>query len=160
MHQPTANAQQPPMQVVKRPRSPACKACGAAAVRPLARPGRTIRYRNLAVLVIPADIRIPTCTRCDALQIDFGQSSFASTLFEQYRAELRARVRLAIIALSQHISQRRLECLLGRSQGYLSRLRAGAGNPSPELVSHLALLAKDPRARLQELEQYWSESTK
>ena len=56
-----------------------------------------------------------------------------------------------------HISQRQLERLLGLSQGYLSRLRSGAGNPSPELVSHLALLAKDPSTRLSELQRYWAE---
>ena len=49
--------------------------------------------------------------------------------------------------------------LLGLSQGYLSRLRSGGGNPSPELVSNLALLAQDPKTRLSELERYWAEPT-
>jgi len=57
-----------------------------------------------------------------------------------------------------HISQRRLELLIGQSQGYLSRLRIGAGNPSAELVSHLAMLAHDPKTRLAELERYWAVS--
>jgi transcriptional regulator with XRE-family HTH domain len=54
------------------------------------------------------------------------------------------------------MSQRKLELLLGLSQGYLSRLRAGKGAPSPELVSHLALIAHDPKVRLLELERYWA----
>ena len=58
--------------------------------------------------------------------------------------------------LMLHISQRRLELLIGLSQGYLSRLRIGAGNPSAELVSHLAMLAHDPKTRLAELERYWA----
>ena len=39
--------------------------------------------------------------------------------------------------------------------GDVSPAEAGAGNPSPELVSHLALIAHDPAVRLQELKRYW-----
>ena len=77
-------------------------------------------------------------------------------LVEAYRDALRRRVRSAIDLVTEHISQRRLELLLGLSQGYLSRLRAGNGNPSPELVGHLALIAHDPPARLLELERFWA----
>jgi len=41
-------------------------------------------------------------------------------------------------------------------QGYLSRIRIGAGSPSEELVSHLAMLAHDPKNRLAERERYWA----
>jgi len=50
---------------------------------------------------------------------------------------LRIRIRIAIDILSEHISQQRLEGALGLSQGYLSRLRAGTGNPSPALGQSL-----------------------
>ena len=49
----------------------------------------------------------------------------------------------------------RLESLLGLSKGYLSKLRAGDRDPSPELVSDLALIAHDPDGRIQELERFW-----
>ncbi len=71
--------------------------------------------------------------------------------------ELRRSVRSEIDRLTLYISQRNLERLVGLSQGYLSRLRTGAGTPSVNLVCTLALLAKDPKGRLSELEQYWKE---
>lgn len=47
-------------------------------------------------------------------------------------------------------SQRRVEHVLGLSQGYLSRLRNGGGNPSPVILATLTLLANDPN-RIAEL---------
>ncbi len=134
-----------------------CKRCGVRAVRPHARPGRFIRFRNLAALSIPADFPILTCSRCGAETVDAKtRQKLAPPLEAEYRAALRVRICQTIDLLAPHISQRRLEHWLGLSQGYLSRLRAGAGNPSAELVSNLALLSMDPRVRLQELEDYWS----
>ena len=137
---------------------PPCPQCGAPAVRGRARPGRTIRYRNMAALPLPADIALPACLRCRHEFVDAEtQARLQPLLHEEYRRALQQRVRVSIDALMQHISQRKLEVLLGLSQGYLSRLRSGGGNPSPELVSHLALLAGDPATRLAELERYWAE---
>jgi hypothetical protein len=121
------------------------------------RPGRTVRYRNMNALLVPENIPIPTCSRCHAEYIDAETAAaLEGALREAYRRALQQRARQAIDIVTKHISQRRLELLLGLSQGYLSRLRAGAGNPSPELVSHLALIAHDPVARLQELQRYWA----
>jgi transcriptional regulator with XRE-family HTH domain len=126
-------------------------------MRPRTRPGRTIRYRNLPALAIPDDFPILTCSRCRFEQLnEKTRAALAPILHEEYRNALRVRIRRAIDTLSHYISQRRLEKLLGLSQGYLSRLRAGAGSPSPELVSNLALLAQDPKVRLSELERYWA----
>jgi transcriptional regulator with XRE-family HTH domain len=50
------------------------------------------------------------------------------------------------------LSQRRLEAILGLSQGYLSRLANQHGNPSPILIALLQLLANDPR-RIRELDR-------
>jgi transcriptional regulator with XRE-family HTH domain len=61
----------------------------------------------------------------------------------------RERAGLVILRLPQ--SQRSIERLLGLSQGYLSRLGRGAGNPSPALIALLTLLANDPN-RFAELE--------
>lgn len=135
-----------------------CKQCGTRTVRPRARPGRTTRYRNMAAVAIPDDFPIPTCSRCRTESFDAEtRAALLPLLHEEYRRVLRLRVRRAIDLMSPYISQRRLEILLGLSQGYLSRLRSGAGSPSPELVSNLALLSKDPKARIAELERYWAE---
>ena len=42
-------------------------------------------------------------------------------------------IRAAIRTLSRHLSQRKLERLLGLSQGYLSRIASGAGKASRPL---------------------------
>jgi hypothetical protein len=74
------------------------------------------------------------------------------------KVELQRRVRQVIDQLQPFISQRKLELLIGLSQGYLSRLRWGDSPPSAILVCTLALLAKDPKGRLPELKGYWADS--
>ena len=73
-----------------------------------------------------------------------------------YTAEL---VRLASQQLAKFagaaVEQKRIELLLGLSQGYLSHIKAGRHAPSPMLVAELVLLAKDPERRLKELEAFW-----
>jgi len=54
---------------------------------------------------------------------------------------------------AQRVTQRRIERLLGLSQGYLSKIRSGVSNPSPMLVGLLHLLASDPERRLREVEE-------
>jgi len=134
-----------------------CIHCGARAVKPRTGVGRTTRYRTMPTMPIPTDILIPACGRCGSEYLDETSSaSLAPRLQAAYQASLRTRARVAIDILSKHISQRKLEQRLGLSQGYLSRLRAGDGNPSPELVSHLGLLCQDPPKRLVELERFWA----
>lgn len=62
-------------------------------------------------------------------------------------------IRAAIRTLSTHLSQRKLERLLGLSQGYLSRIASGAGTASRPLMMLLCLLAARPKERLAELTQ-------
>jgi hypothetical protein len=72
---------------------------------------------------------------------------------------LQAQFAQAIDTLTpSHISKRRLELLLGLSQGYLSRLRSGSGNPSPTLVYTHVILALDPATRLAELEKFQADA--
>ncbi|MBL8635178.1 MAG: helix-turn-helix transcriptional regulator [Myxococcales bacterium] len=126
-------------------------------MKPRTGPGRTTQYRNMPAMAIPDDVAIPTCGRCKSEFIDEHTSeAIAPRLQQAYLESLRTRARIAIDLLSKHISQRRLEQLLGLSQGYLSRMRAGTGNPSPELVSHLGTLCQDPATRLADLERFWS----
>ena len=89
-----------------------CLKCGAKAVRPTRRAGRTMRYRNIAALPIPADF--PTA----------------------------------------NISQRRLETLIGVSQGYLSGIKSGNRQPSSAFVA-LLYLAAQPGATVG-LERFFS----
>lgn len=68
------------------------------------------------------------------------------------------RMRLAGIAIRKlevFVSQRRLERLLGLSQGYLCRLKAGKQTPSMPIVALLVLLAASPEKRLQRLSALW-----
>jgi len=135
------------------PKAQLCPCCGYAAVIPSTRPGRVLRYRN-AVLTLPADLRLPACRRCkyEPLSLD----TFPPELLESlYRDQLRQRAALAIARLQGCRSQRRTELLLNLSQGYLSRLKAGAGVPGAPLVSLLALLAAHPQL-IGELEDYWT----
>ena len=118
--------------------------------------GCFVSYRNVR-MPIPTDISVQRCSRCRREYLDAKDAASLAAVFkEAYERDLKARVRSAINAVTKVVSQRRLEKLLGLSQGYLSRLRAGAGNPSPELVTNLSQIARDPKVRLQEIEGYWA----
>ena len=132
-----------------------CPCCGRHAVRPLAQPGRVCRYRN-AALTLPDDLQVPTCRRCKHLLLSFDSTpELAAALEATYRAELIQRAAAEITRLRRRLSQRKLEVAIDLSQGYLSRLLAGAGVPSAVLVSLLALLGAEP-SRLEELKRYWA----
>ena len=135
------------------PKGERCPCCGYASVHPLARPGRVVRYRN-AALTLPAELCLPACRRCkyEPLGLDAVPAELLESL---YRADLSQRVALAVARIQNYRPQRRTELLLGLSQGYLSRLRAGDGVPGAPLVSLLALLAAHPQL-LAELEAYWT----
>ena len=134
-----------------------CIRCGAKAVKPRKGSGRTTNYRTMPCMPIPEDLLIAACGRCQSEYLDAQTSTtLGPQLQEVYLACLRTRVRSAIDILSRHVSQRRLERMMGMSQGYFSRLRAGAGNPSPELVGSLALLCQNPPERLKELANFWA----
>lgn len=133
-----------------------CLHCGGKTVRPRRRPGRTIQYKTIAALLLPADLMIPTCSRCCAEYLDAETAQqLEGILSTLYLTELRRRAGEAIRALRQYISQRKLELRLGLSQGYLSRLLTEEGSPSPALALLLAQLAQDPASRLPEVERFW-----
>ncbi len=135
------------------PKGERCPCCGYASVHPLARPGRVVRYRN-AALTLPAELCLPACRRCkyEPLGLDAVPAELLESL---YRADLQKRVALAVARVQRYLPQRRIELLLGLSQGYLSRLRAGDGVPGAPLVCLLAILAAHPQL-LAELEAYWT----
>ena len=131
-----------------------CAHCGRLAVRPFARPGRTMRYRTLLAFPVPVDCAIPTCSRCQSEYMDTDTMQRLDVqLAPLYERELTHRLQIALTEVLTVISQRKLELRLGLSQGYLSRLLTGAGRPSEPLLALLMLLACDPKARLMELER-------
>jgi len=135
-----------------------CLSCGGNTVRPRARPGRTIQYKTIAALPLPADLTIPTCSRCRAESVDAETAKRLDGILPSlYLAELRRLASEAIKTLRQHTSQRKLELRIGLSQGYLSRLLTNDGTPSPALVLLLGQLAKDPASRLPEVDRFWGE---
>ncbi len=133
-----------------------CLECGKGKIRPVAGAGRFMPYRNMEALGVPDDFLLPTCDHCGAEWINESTAqALDEVLDKEYRLLLRERVRKAIEVIATHVSQKRLEMLLGISQGYLSRLRSGERDPSPELVSNLVLISHDPMVRVEELEQLW-----
>ena len=113
-----------------------CVRCGARSVRNLIRPGLTNPYRMLPALPLPADLAIPTCRRCATQYIDPQTAeALVQALTLAFAKELRRRGGEAVDQICEYISQRRLELLVGLSQGYLCRLKAGKSTPSAALVT-------------------------
>lgn len=132
-----------------------CPKCGAKAVKPRNRPGRTMRYRNIGALLIPADFSIPTCGRCAAEYLSPATCDrLAPLLLSSYLAALRRAAAKLVPGATAKISQRRLEAVLGVSQGYLSRIKSQSGQPSSILVALLYLLTKPGTAA--ELERFFA----
>ncbi len=132
-----------------------CIRCGKRAVRPRRAKGRTTPYRTMPCLPIPEALALPECGYCRNLSIPDDETTLR-VLHESYVASLRERVELAIVTLRDVRSLRKLERLLGVSQGYLSKLRAGTSNPSPELTLLLGLLASSPKPMLRRADAFWA----
>ena len=120
-----------------------CPKCGAKAVRSRRRPGRTMRYRNIGALQLPADFLIPTCGRCAAEYLSPATCDhLAPLLLSSYQAALRAAGAILVTAATADISQRKLEAVLGVSPGYLSGIKSGKRQPSSAFVALLYLAAQ------------------
>jgi len=136
-----------------------CRECGEGMIRPLAKDGRRMPFRNMAALAVPSTLAIPTCDNCGNEWIDPKTAQAIDEAMQgAYADELHKRLVAAVdlILKATEIPQRRLEQLLGLSVGYISRLRSGRGDASAQVVSALALLAQDPKRRLKELVQLWA----
>lgn len=132
-----------------------CRECGGQ-IRAVARAGRRAAFRHVPALPVPSDLPIPTCRRCGREYLDARTARLLDNGLEvSYRKLLRGKFERALKAVAREATQARLEQLLGLSQGYLSKVKSGERDPSPELVGELHVLARDPRRRLQELERCW-----
>lgn len=67
------------------------------------------------------------------------------------------RQKAAIQAIELVVQQKDVERALGLSTGYLSKLKNGGRDPSPDLVAHLATIARNPKKRLHEIEEAWAQ---
>jgi hypothetical protein len=133
-----------------------CHVCGKGQLRPVAKAGRRTHYKNLE-LEIPAAIKIPTCDNCGSQGFDRPTAvALDEGLEKVYRQVLRKLWDAAIRKIKQEkLPMRRLEQLLGLSEGYLSKVSNRRSEPSAELVAHLGTLAKDVEGRTRELENLW-----
>ena len=134
-----------------------CRECGEGTIRPLAKAGRRMPFRNMSALAVPSKLAIPTCDHCVNEWIDpKTAAALDEPLQGAYAEELHKRLDTALEQiLTLGIPQRRIEQLLGLSVGYLSRLRRRRGDASAQVVSALVLLAGDPKRRMKELDQLW-----
>jgi hypothetical protein len=132
-----------------------CAECGERAVAPRAVAGRTSPWKQFASLPIPAELQVPTCSKCGAEWINGKTAGALDAALEQAAAErLTKLAREALGVLGGCVSQRELEAELGLSAGYLSKVKHGKETPSAQLVGLLALLASRP-ARLDQLTHVW-----
>lgn len=133
-----------------------CPECGTRTVAPHAGSGRTLPYRNFPALPLPADLVLPTCTRCGDIRIGAKEAALLDDVLEKAAQETLASLgRQAIEAIREVATQRDVEARLGLSPGYLSKVKRGREVPSAALVSALVLLAVRP-SRVKELEGVWT----
>lgn len=112
---------------------------------------RTMPYKNLAVVGVPASIQLPTCTKCGEQYIDEALAEKLDEALEAaYVKEMTCRAQDALEQISKHVTQQELERLIGLSQGYLSKVKSGQ-NLSGGLVSALLLIASDPKKQITRL---------
>lgn len=131
-----------------------CVECGGT-VRPVAKPGRTTIYKHVEIPV-PADLAIRTCDNCGEEYTHASEAAAHDAALEPvFRETVRSKLVAALVALEPIDSMRRIERVLGLSEGYLSRLKKNRGEASPQLVSTLCLLATSPQS-LDTLEAMWA----
>jgi hypothetical protein len=77
-----------------------------------------------------------------------------------FQASLRTRLNQALSKIRPRASMRRVEHLVGLSEGYLSKVSNSRSDPSAELVTYLGLIAMNPVERLRDLEKLRKQSLK
>src|ERR1039457_695488 len=102
-----------------------CHECGTGRVVPVAKPGRQERYRTL-MLEIPAHVEIPTCDNCGAEWMDPATArAIDEALKNVFQASLRTRLNQALSKIRPRASMRRVEHLVGLSEGRSEERRVG-----------------------------------
>jgi hypothetical protein len=81
-------------------------------------------------------------------------------LKDVFQASLRTRLNQALSKIRPRASMRRVEHLVGLSEGYLSKVSNSRSDPSAELVTYLGLIAMNPVERLRDLEKLQRQSLK
>ena len=133
-----------------------CYECGKGTIVPRTVPGRKITFKTLRDLKVPRTLAIPTCDHCGSEWMDEDTAdAIDQAMYPVYRAEIKAMAQRAIDAICAVVQQRELESALGLSSGYISKIKKGDRDPSPELVAHLCTIAINPKARLKEIRAAW-----
>ena len=134
-----------------------CRECGEGTVRLVAKPGRRATYKFLE-LHVPETLEVPTCDRCGTeWHNDETAEAFDAAMEQAFRAELLAIAQRALEKLEQAaVRQSDVERAIGLSAGYLSKIKRGERTPEAMLVTQLAMIAMDPKARLSEARNVWS----
>jgi hypothetical protein len=83
------------------------------------------------MLEIPAHIEIPTCDNCGAEWMDPATArAIDEALKDVFQASLRTRLNQALSKIRPRASMRRVEHLIGLSEGYLSKVSNSRSDPS------------------------------
>ena len=110
-------------------------------------------YKNIRDIEVPASLGIPTCQNCGGEWMNDTVAAKIDRVMETvYRARLRAMARRAIAVITAVINQGELERKLGMAQGYLTKLKHGHRDPSPEIAIQLCMIALQPKQRLREID--------
>lgn len=135
-----------------------CMECEKGTVALTARAGRTMPYKHIQALLVPADMPIPTCDSCGAEWIDSEAAKRLDAALEPlYVDELHRRLDAALDRLAYSgVSQRAAEQALGLSESYISRIKGRRGDASSLVVAAIVLLAQDPHVRVKELQAMWA----
>lgn len=128
--------------------------CGGT-LKPRARRGRRVSYKVVPVLVLPEDLRLPTCERCGKTWVDPADPPVGRVLEREYGRVLRRLAPRIIERATVGTGQAAMERALGLSHGYLSRLRAEDGTPSTTLLALLHMLGLHPEL-LADVERLWA----
>lgn len=135
-----------------------CSGCGSRRLRTERRLGRTVPYRAIPQMPVPASFAVPRCQDCGLDQFTHEvMRRLMPELKPLYQKLLRDQAQRLIAKITPHCSMRQLAVMLGLSVDYISRIKCAVKAPSGELICQLALLASNPPERLQELRTFWSE---
>jgi len=131
--------------------------CPHEVVEERAAAGRKVAWHIIDGLPVPDDLSLPTCTRCGArVSTRDSAERLDAAMKSVYAAELADKVRTALGVLVGHGNrQRDIEPLLGLSAGYLSKVKNGKAEPSPQLAAAMMMLAVAPAERINELKGLW-----
>ncbi len=118
-----------------------CLDCGDKITKRAGR-GRTMQYRSIGDLSVPATLKIPTCQKCGTEWMNGPIAKEIDAAMEpKFDRRLREMACGAFAGIGKSISPSDLADELGVSKAELARLKNGESQPTPEIVLKLAMIA-------------------